>query len=317
MGVMWGWGREYVAFAWGVGRWWWVAGVGRNVLGGIYGGAVSGYAGSVGDPVGRAVERFRARTGVDVAFAGPCPDAGDRLVISYLSGTSTRVLSGLTVVAGTGVGGKAITTRRPVRVVDYVAASAISHEYDRAVTTEGVRAVFAVPVLAGRGVAAVLYGALRRPSDFGDGILTSACDAARDAGHEIAVAREVEQRMARAAELPGWAALEIRLAHADLLALAGAASDPELGERLREVCGRLARTAASASGGAARGVRLTPRETDVLAQVAVGRTNAEVARVLVLGSETVKSYLRSAMRKLGAHNRVEAVVAARAGGFLP
>ncbi|MGW1997039.1 LuxR C-terminal-related transcriptional regulator [Embleya sp. NPDC001921] len=278
---------------------------------------MSGYAGSVGDPVGRAVERFRARTGVDVAFAGPCPDAGDRLVISYLSGTSTRVLSGLTVVAGTGVGGKAITTRRPVRVVDYVAASAISHEYDRAVTTEGVRAVFAVPVLAGRGVAAVLYGALRRPSDFGDGILTSACDAARDAGHEIAVAREVEQRMARAAELPGWAALEIRLAHADLLALAGAASDPGLGERLREVCGRLARTAASASGGPARGVRLTPRETDVLALVAVGRTNAEVARVLVLGPETVKSYLRSAMRKLGAHNRVEAVVAARAGGFLP
>ncbi|WP_406294501.1 LuxR C-terminal-related transcriptional regulator [Embleya sp. NBC_00888] len=278
---------------------------------------MSGYAGSVGDPVGRAVERFRARTGVDVAFAGPCPDAGDRLVISYLSGTSTRVLSGLTVVAGTGVGGKAITTRRPVRVVDYVAASAISHEYDRAVTTEGVRAVFAVPVLAGRGVAAVLYGALRRPSDFGDGILTSACDAARDAGHEIAVAREVEQRMARAAELPGWAALEIRLAHADLLALAGVASDPGLGERLREVCGRLARTAASASGGAARGVRLTPRETDVLAQVAVGRTNAEVARALVLGPETVKSYLRSAMRKLGAHNRVEAVVAARAGGFLP
>ncbi|MYS81120.1 LuxR C-terminal-related transcriptional regulator [Embleya scabrispora] len=293
---------------------------------------MSGYAGSVGDSVGRAVERFRARTGVDVAFAGPCPDAGDRLVISYLSGTSTRVLAGLTVVAGTGVGGKAIATRRPVRVVDYVAASAISHEYDRAVTTEGVRAVFAVPVLAGRGVAAVLYGALRRPSDFGDGILTSACDAARDAGREIAVAREVEQRMAQAAELPGWAALEIRLAYADLLALAGAATDPGLGERLREVCGRLARTAgagADTSGGLAdeargvgrgrtvRMVRLTPRETDVLALVAVGRTNAEVGQALGLGAETVKSYLRAAMRKLGAHNRVEAVVAARAGGYLP
>ncbi|MFI6579504.1 LuxR C-terminal-related transcriptional regulator [Embleya sp. NPDC050493] len=285
---------------------------------------MSGYAGSVGDSVGRAVERFRARTGVDVAFAGPCPGAGDRLVISYLSGTSTRVLAGLTVVAGTGVGGKAITTRRPVRVVDYVAASAISHEYDRAVTTEGVRAVFAVPVLAGRGVAAVLYGALRRPSDFGDGILTSACDAARDAGREIAVAREVEQRIAQAAELPGWAALEIRLAYADLLALAGAATDPGLGERLREVCGRLARTAGASAAGelgdegrGVRRVRLTPRETDVLALVAVGRTNAEVGQALGLGAETVKSYLRAAMRKLGAHNRVEAVVAARAGGHLP
>ncbi|MGC0421917.1 helix-turn-helix transcriptional regulator [Embleya sp. AB8] len=284
---------------------------------------MSGRAGqAVGDPVARAVERFRARTGVDVAFAGPCARAGDRLVISYLSGTSTRVLSGLTVVAGSGVGGKAITTRRPVRVVDYVAASGISHEYDRAVTTEGVRAVFAVPVsVAGIGVTAVLYGALRRPSDFGDGILTSACDAAREAGRELAVAREVEQRIAQAAELPGWAALEIRLAHAELLALAGGATDLALGARLREVCGRLARTAAATSGAAAaggvRGLRLTPRETDVLAQVAVGRSNAEVAGALGLGAETVKSYLRSAMRKLGAHNRVEAVVAARAAGLLP
>ncbi|GCD93675.1 helix-turn-helix domain-containing protein [Embleya hyalina] len=290
---------------------------------------MGGPAGSVEDPLARAVERFRARTGVDVAFAGPCPNTADRLVISYLSGTSTRVLAGLTVVAGSGVGGKAIATRRPVRVVDYVAASAISHEYDRAVTTEGVRAVFAVPVPAGgRGVvAAVLYGALRRPSDFGDGILTTACDAARDVGHEIAVAREVEQRMARAAELPGWAALEIRLAHADLLALAGAAAvdDPVLGERLRAVCGRLARTAAAAAvaggegGGAVRaaGPRLTVREMDVLALVGVGRTNAEVAQALGVGAETVKSYLRSAMRKLGAHNRVEAVVAARAAGLLP
>ncbi|OPC83991.1 hypothetical protein B4N89_26395 [Embleya scabrispora] len=290
---------------------------------------MGGPAGSVEDPLARAVERFRARTGVDVAFAGPCPSTADRLVISYLSGTSTRVLAGLTVVAGSGVGGKAMTTRRPVRVVDYVAASAISHEYDRAVTTEGVRAVFAVPVpvsgaAGGRGgVAAVLYGALRRPSDFGDGILTTACDAAREVGHEIAVAREVEQRMARAAELPGWAALEIRLAHADLLALAGAAAedDPVLGERLRAVCGRLARTAASVGegGGGARSgqPRLTVRETDVLALVGVGRTNAEVGQALGVGAETVKSYLRSAMRKLGAHNRVEAVGAARAAGLLP
>ncbi|MFE5332376.1 LuxR C-terminal-related transcriptional regulator [Embleya sp. NPDC056575] len=294
---------------------------------------MGGPAGAIEDPLARAVERFRARTGVDVAFAGPCPSTADRLVISYLSGTSTRVLAGLTVVAGSGVGGKAITTRRPVRVVDYVAASAISHEYDRAVTTEGVRAVFAVPVPVpgpggGRGVvAAVLYGALRRPSDFGDGILTTACDAAREAGHEIAVAREVEQRMARAAELPGWAALEIRLAHADLLALAGSAAvdDPVLGERLRAVCGRLARTAAATAaavgdgGSVARvaGPRLTVREMDVLALVGVGRTNAEVAQALGVGAETVKSYLRSAMRKLGAHNRVEAVVAARAAGLLP
>ncbi|WP_406289045.1 response regulator transcription factor [Embleya sp. NBC_00896] len=149
-------------------------------------------------------------------------------------------------------------------------------------------------------------GCGRRPEDGG----------ARDAGHEIAVAREVERRLAQAAELPGWAALEIRRAHADLLALATTATDPALGERLRDVCARLAHTAATSAGGGPT-PHLTRRETDVLAHVAVGRTNAEAGQALGLGPETVKSYLRSAMRKLGAHNRVEAAVAARAAGLLP
>ncbi|WP_262281805.1 response regulator transcription factor [Micromonospora sp. MA102] len=62
---------------------------------------------------------------------------------------------------------------------------------------------------------------------------------------------------------------------------------------------------------------LSPRETDVLACVALGCTNADVAGQLGLRPETVKSYLRSAMRKLGAHTRLEVVVAARRAGLLP
>ncbi|WP_326598991.1 response regulator transcription factor [Streptomyces sp. NBC_01803] len=56
---------------------------------------------------------------------------------------------------------------------------------------------------------------------------------------------------------------------------------------------------------------LTPREYEVLRWVAVGRTNPEIAEQLGLTRNTVKAYLQSAMAKLGAHNRVEAV--ARAG----
>ncbi|MFD0660636.1 response regulator transcription factor [Thermocatellispora tengchongensis] len=63
--------------------------------------------------------------------------------------------------------------------------------------------------------------------------------------------------------------------------------------------------------------RLSPRELDVLAQVAMGCTNAETARRLGLLHETVKSYLRSAMRKLGTHTRTETVAAARRTGLLP
>jgi DNA-binding CsgD family transcriptional regulator len=51
--------------------------------------------------------------------------------------------------------------------------------------------------------------------------------------------------------------------------------------------------------------------------VASGATNAAAADRLRLRPETVKSYLRSAMRKLGAHTRLEAVVAARRAGLLP
>jgi DNA-binding CsgD family transcriptional regulator len=62
---------------------------------------------------------------------------------------------------------------------------------------------------------------------------------------------------------------------------------------------------------------LTPREVDVLSYVAIGCTNAEAAGRLGLLPETVKSYLRSAMRKLDAHTRLEAVASARRAGLLP
>jgi DNA-binding CsgD family transcriptional regulator len=62
---------------------------------------------------------------------------------------------------------------------------------------------------------------------------------------------------------------------------------------------------------------LTARELDVLAQVALGCTNGEVARRLSLRPETVKSYLRSASGKLGSRTRHEAVSRARSRGLLP
>ncbi len=64
-------------------------------------------------------------------------------------------------------------------------------------------------------------------------------------------------------------------------------------------------------------VQLSPRELDVVAQVSLGCSNAEAAVRLSLRPETVKAYLRSAMRKLDAHTRFEAVVHARRLGLLP
>lgn len=50
---------------------------------------------------------------------------------------------------------------------------------------------------------------------------------------------------------------------------------------------------------------LTEREEEVLALVARGRTNAEIASELYIGLSTVKTHVASLMTKLGARNRVE------------
>lgn len=59
---------------------------------------------------------------------------------------------------------------------------------------------------------------------------------------------------------------------------------------------------------------LTPREMDVLKQLALGETNKEIAAQLVISERTVKYHVSSILKKLGASNRTEAVaVAARLG----
>ena len=53
---------------------------------------------------------------------------------------------------------------------------------------------------------------------------------------------------------------------------------------------------------------LTERETEVIAAVARGLSNAEVAGELYVSVSTVKAHVASSMAKLGARNRVELVI---------
>ena len=53
--------------------------------------------------------------------------------------------------------------------------------------------------------------------------------------------------------------------------------------------------------------RLSDRELEVLACVAEGLSNAEIARRLYLSVNTVKSYIRTGYRKIGATRRSQAV----------
>ncbi|WP_199545749.1 response regulator transcription factor [Streptomyces sp. N35] len=61
---------------------------------------------------------------------------------------------------------------------------------------------------------------------------------------------------------------------------------------------------------------LTDRERDVLREAADGATNAELAARLHLSQGTVRNYLSTAIQKLAARNRAEAVRIARDKGWL-
>lgn len=56
---------------------------------------------------------------------------------------------------------------------------------------------------------------------------------------------------------------------------------------------------------------LTSREEQILAQVALGLTNKEIARSLSLSEKTVKHYMTNVLNKLQVRNRVEAVIQMR------
>jgi DNA-binding NarL/FixJ family response regulator len=275
--------------------------------------------------VNRALTALRDATGVDLAFGGVVA-RGRHAQLTEFVGDSTGALNGLTLGFGMGLGGKVVALRRPLALNDYASTNRISHHYDRMVAAEGIHSVVAAPVVVNRTVRALMYGAVRRPVDLGDRTVDAVMHAARTLEQSLAVRDEVAHRLDALKEralpgvLPGtpvsprWEA--VREAYAELRVLAQQLTDTDLRDQVTAVCGKLTGAGDGEFRGPA-GPALPARELDVLACVALGRTNADIAEELSLRAETVKSYLRSTMRRLGCHSRLETVETARALGLLP
>ena len=61
---------------------------------------------------------------------------------------------------------------------------------------------------------------------------------------------------------------------------------------------------------------LSPRETEVLMKLSKGATTAEIAKALVISSNTVKTHLNKIFKKLDSNNRAEAVAKAVSLGII-
>jgi two-component system, NarL family, nitrate/nitrite response regulator NarL len=121
---------------------------------------------------------------------------------------------------------------------------------------------------------------------------------------------------------PSHPAIRMALAGGASGCLLKDASRVDLLETLRQVavgdCGALSGER-QAGGGLVSRVPdqvLSPQEYQVLRRVATGQTNSEIARDLFLAPTTVKTYWQSALSKLRARNRAEAVTVAYNMGIL-
>lgn len=58
-------------------------------------------------------------------------------------------------------------------------------------------------------------------------------------------------------------------------------------------------------------IHLTPRELEVITQLALGHSYAQIAARLKISENTLKTHIKRIYRKLHVHNRTQAILAVR------
>lgn len=270
------------------------------------------------EAVRAALTSLKTATGIPVTMYATLL-ADNRLQITHWVGLRTPALQNLIIDPGAGVGGRVVNTRRPVGVSDYTRANIISHENDRPIQDEGLHSIVAVPVIVNREIRGVLYVGVHSPVRLGDKVIEEVTMTARTLEQDLAVNSAMRRaeggkngavKSGRVMNGAEWE--QVRSTHSKLRMLANRVEDEALRKELELLCDQMVSPVR-----VKQSTKLSARELDVLSCVALGHTNVEAAEEMGIGAETVKSYLRSVMRKLGAHTRYEAVNAARRIGALP
>ena len=142
----------------------------------------------------------------------------------------------------------------------------------------------------------------------------------------VAAWRAAEEAFVAFGHVPELARVRVRLAEV-LRATGDAAGAREVADLARESARRCGPRAAArradrprlqprAPGAAATAGALTPRETEILALVAEGRTNGEIGKQLFIATKTVSVHVSNILGKLDAASRTEAAAIARRTGLL-
>ncbi|MCM1013570.1 MULTISPECIES: LuxR C-terminal-related transcriptional regulator [unclassified Brevibacterium] len=276
-----------------------------------------------------AVDSLHANGTGDVVFGGLVEEGA--VTVEAVAGAGENGLASLIVSTGRGLGGRALTEGTPQLTRDYEIDPFITHHYDEVILGEGIQVLIAVPTLLGGEVTGMVYCGHRKAfakaapqtGDLVRRVRQLSVDLGRIGHGTLRAEPAVPATPAPApyADLDASSREALRHTFAELRAIRSDVSDEVTRERLTTIEARLADILSGHSPESAPppapAVTLAPRETDILSHVALGWSNARIAEALGLRESTVKSYLNTAMVKLSARSRHEAVSIARSAGALP
>lgn len=255
--------------------------------------------------------QLRRTAGVPVVFAGLREGYGVRVTVSV--GHRTSALKTIHVTPNRGLGGLSWRSREPMIVHNYRAASEITHDFDDQILGEGITNLVAAPFVVDGDVRGLIYAGSRDEGHLAAHSVDQLVRQADSIAAELRIRDEVDRRVAaliardQRRRLPADNS-DIAIGRlAQLVTIAAESSDEQTRWKLEELI-------ASVSRPDSVHIELTCRQVQVLSLIELGFSNKDVATRLGLTTETVKTYLRAAMVRLGARTRYEAVIKAHRAG---